>query len=77
MSDAQKTTRKAPTANSGKQPSTPHGEPDVLLPLLGAPAKSVDDDGTGKPLSSLPCDENGNVLLPLLGDAEETLAPGS
>ncbi len=50
---------------------------DVLLPLLGVPFEPVDADGTGNPLRSLPCNENGKVLLPLLGDEDEAPAPGN
>jgi len=50
---------------------------EVLLPLLGAPFEPVDADGTGNPLRSLPCNENGNVLLPLLGDEDEALDNGN
>ena len=49
----------------------------TVTPLLGAPIEPVDGDGTGTPLRSLPCDENGNVFLPLLGDEDEALAPGN
>ena len=79
MSRTTKKASKAKTAAPGNQPSTRHRDTagDVLLPLLGAPIEPVDGDGTGTPLRSLPCDENGNVFLPLLGDEDEALAPGN
>ena len=76
MSRTMKKTSKAKTAAPGNQPSTCHRETagDVLLPFLSAPIELVVDDDTGIPLRPLPCDENGNVFLPLLGDEEEALA---
>ena len=79
MSRTTKKASKAKTAAPGNQPSTRHRDTagDVLLPLLGAPLELVGVDGTGTPLRPLPCDENGNVFLPLLGDEDEALAPGN
>ena len=77
MSDAQKKTRKASTANSGKQPSTrsraKRGTAAQTTRLDPAMTKST--DATTAPVSMLPCDENGDVLLPLFGDEEEAPAP--
>lgn len=48
---------------------------DVLLPLLGAPHKDVDAHGTTS--HSLPGDDNGDTLLPLMGDEDKVLDNGN
>jgi|GEM_PF-3564285 len=39
-----------------------------------SPITTKSTDATTAPVSKLPCDENGDVLLPLFGDEEETPA---
>lgn len=62
---------------SDKQPSTRSRTKRGPAAQTTRPDPAMTTDATTAPHSNLPCDENGNVLLPLLGDEKASTASGN